>query len=116
MNNLGKTAKKSFFWSFLERLGTVGVQFLIQLLLARILVPDDYGICAILLVFVNISSICIDSGLPSALIQKADVRRIDYSSAFYVTLSLSVIIYFVLFVFSPFIAFFFGNEILKQLY
>lgn len=112
MESLAEAAKRSLFWSFLERVGTVGFQFLIQLLLARLLVPEDYGLCAILLAFINISTVFVDSGLPSALIQKEKVERIDYSSAFYLTFFASVVIYIVLFVLSPFVASFFGNDIL----
>lgn len=106
---IGKKVKNGFFWTFSERFGSRGIQFLLQLFLARILLPDDYGLCALLLAFVNISTVFINSGLNTALIQKKDADSIDFSSVFYLSFFISIIIYVTLFFASPFIASFFND-------
>lgn len=109
-SNLQKKIKNGLIWVFLERIGSKAIQFILQLLLARILVPEDYGLCALLLVFINIATILINSGFPTALIQKADSKSIDYSSVFYFSLTISIIVYILLFVYAPFIASLFGDS------
>lgn len=110
MEPIGSTVKKSMIWVFMERFGTKGVQFLLQLILARILVPEDYGLCALLLAFINIATVFIDSGLPSALIQKKDCNSLDFSSVFWVSLLIAVLAYIALLFGADGIASFFNNE------
>ena len=104
--------KKSFLWALFERIGSVGLQFVLQLIIARILLPSDYGICAILLVFVNICTLFIEGGLPAALIQQKNCSTKDYSTVFFITFVLSCVFYGVIFFLSPFIAEFFSNDII----
>lgn len=109
----GTSVKSSVFWSMLERFGSVGVQFILQLVLARILVPEDYGVCAILLVFVNIFTLLVDSGLPMALVQQKKFSQKDYSSVFYAVSLMSVVAYGVIYVSAPFCARAFNDEIIS---
>lgn len=102
-------------WTFMERIGTKVVQFSLQLLLARLLVPEDYGLCALLLAFINIATVFVNSGLNTALIQKKEADSLDFSSVLYLSLSISVIIYVILFFLSPFIADFFNDKRLSLL-
>ena len=102
--NLKSTIISSLFWKFLQTCGTSGVTFIISIILARLLLPEDYGIIALITVFIAISNIFIQSGFNTALIQNKDVTDIDYSSVFYVTLGIAAVIYAILFVSSPFIA------------
>ena len=113
-NILSKTIRNNIAWSMLERFGTVGVQFLIQLILARLLNPDDYGLCAILLVFVNIFTLLVDSGLPIALVQNKCFSQRDYSSVFYTVLGMSIVAYAIIYVSAPFCAIFFENPMITS--
>lgn len=101
---------KGFIWATLERFSSRIVLFILQLILARILVPEDYGLCALLLIFINISTILITSGFPSSLIQKKVVTSLDYSSVLYFCLTIAFLLYILLYVASPFVADFFNDE------
>lgn len=69
----------NFIWRFAERCGAQLVTAVVTLLLARILVPEDYGRTALVAVFINILQVFIDSGLGTALIQKKDADDLDFS-------------------------------------
>ncbi|MBQ7504405.1 MAG: lipopolysaccharide biosynthesis protein [Ruminococcus sp.] len=101
---MSKKVLSNFIWRFLERSGAQLVQFLVSIVLARILMPKQYGIVALLTAFIMILSIFIDSGLSSALIQKKDADEKDFSTVFFVNLALCVTLYIVLFFTAPFIA------------
>ncbi len=91
-------------WSAVERFTTQGVSFFIQLLLARLLMPSDYGIIAMLAIFLQIAQVFIDSGFANALIKKQNCSEEDYSTVFYYNLVISIIIYLLFFSFSPKVA------------
>ncbi len=99
----------SLFWKFMERGGTQGIQFIVQIILARLLLPADYGIIALVVIFIAIAGVFVRSGLNTALIQKKDADEIDFSSVFYLSLFIAVIIYIILFIVAPFIALFYGE-------
>lgn len=94
----------NFIWRFLERSGAQLVQFVVSIVLARILMPKEYGIVALLTAFIMILSIFIDSGLCSALIQKKDADDKDFSTVFFVNLALCVALYVILFFTAPLLA------------
>ena len=73
---------KSLVWKFLERGGVQGIQFILQIILARLLFPEDYGVLAILSAFIAIANIFIQGGLNTALIQKKNSDEVDFSSVF----------------------------------
>ncbi len=102
----------SLIWKFLEKSGTQGIQFVLQIILARLLLPDDYGVVAIVTVFITIANVFIQSGFNTALIQKKQVDDLDYSSVFYLSLTVALILYILLFFLSPLIAKFYNKEIL----
>ena len=89
-----------------------GVQFIVQIILARLLLPEDYGIIALIIVFTLISQVFVQSGLSTALIQKKEVTDTDYSSVFYLTLVIAVIFYALLFIAAPFIAAFYDQPLI----
>lgn len=101
-------------WKFLERFGTVGIQFVIQIILARLLSPDDYGAIALITVFITVSNVFVQNGFNTALIQRQDVQEEDYSSVFWISLLVALLCYIVLFIFSPYIADFYSIPILDQ--
>lgn len=108
-SDFGEKIKRGMYWTFGERIGTKIVQFILQLILARILVPDDYGLCALLLAFVNIASIFVNSGFGVALVQKKDADERDFSSVFYLSVSIAFFIYIVLFFSAPAISGFYND-------
>lgn len=100
MNN---SVVKGFTWKLLERFGVQGVQFLLQIVLARLLSPEHYGVLAIMIIFVNLANVFIQSGFNTALIQGKDVDDDDYSSVFWVSLLIAGVLYTVIFFASPLI-------------
>lgn len=105
----------SLIWKFLERGGVQGVQFVLSIILARLVTLEDYGIIALLLVFIQIATVFIQSGFNTALIQKKDADDLDFSSIFYLSFFVSGIVYVFLFFGAPFVAKFYKSESLTKL-
>lgn len=102
--NLKSKVLSSLIWKFLERGGTQGIQFILQLFLARLLTPDDYGKISLIVIFINIAGVFIDSGFNTALIQQKEIEEEDISSAFYTSLVVSITMYIILYFIAPIIA------------
>ena len=98
------------FWKFAERISAQLVSFIVSVVLARILVPEAYGIVAMVMVFINIANVFVTSGFSNALIQKKDADETDFSTIFYCSFAVSVVLYGVLFFTAPFIAGFYQTE------
>ncbi len=105
----------SLIWKFLERGGVQGVQFVLSIILARLVTPEDYGVIAILLVFIQIATVFIQSGFNTALIQKKESDDLDFSSIFYLSFFVAGILYVVLFFAAPFVAKFYQSDLLTKL-
>lgn len=103
---------QSLFWKVLERGGTQGIQFIVQIILARLLLPEEYGVVAIVTVFILLANVFVESGFNTALIQKKDADEIDFSSVFYMSLSVATVIYFVIYLFAPVVANFYSQPLL----
>ena len=106
------TVISSLIWKFLERGGVQGVQFILSIVLARLVSPDDYGVIALILVFIQIATVFIQSGFNTALIQKKESDDVDFSSIFYLSFFVALLCYVTLFFAAPFIAKFYNQEIL----
>lgn len=91
----------------MERFGISAIQFILQLILARLLDPEHYGILATMMVFTSFANIFIQSGFNTALIQNKDVTDEDYSSVFWLSFSIATILYCVIFITAPLIATFY---------
>ena len=102
-------------WTAVERFGSQIVQFIIGIVLARLLLPDDYGLIGMLAIFMAISQTFLDCGFANALIQKKDRDEIDYSTVFYFNLAVALILYGILFFFAPIIADFYNQPILTEI-
>lgn len=103
---------KSIIWKLMERTGVQGVQFILQLILARLLTPSEYGIISLITVFIVLGNVFIQSGFNTALIQKKDVTEEDFSSVFYLSLFVAMLLYIILFFSAPLISEFYKmNEI-----
>ncbi|HHX37329.1 MAG TPA: lipopolysaccharide biosynthesis protein, partial [Clostridiaceae bacterium] len=98
----------SLFWKLAERFGVQIIQFLLQIVLARLLSPDHYGVLALMITFIAIANVFIQSGFNTALIQGKEIKDEDFSSVFWLTLSVAAIIYIILFFSAPFIGQFFN--------
>lgn len=107
-NNYKKSVITSLVWKLLERGGTQGIQFVVQIVLARLLLPEDYGTIALITIVINVANVFVQSGFNTALIQKKDANSIDFSSVFYFTVVFSSFIYLILYIFSPVISEFYG--------
>lgn len=110
-----KTVLTNLFWRFAERSGAQGVSFLVQLVLARLLMPEDYGVVAIVTVITNILGVFVDSGFANALIQKKDVDDVDFSTVFYTNVAFCIFLYAVLFAVAPLMGSFYHNPQLVPL-
>ena len=102
----------SLIWKYLEQCSLQVAQFLITIVLARLLMPDDYGVIALVSIFMSIASVFVSSGLSSALIQKKDADALDFSSVFWLSLCIALLVYMLLFFATPFIAAFYDKQIL----
>ena len=105
---------KGVGWSFIDNLSSSGVSFLVGLVLARLLTPSEYGIMAILTIFIAVSNSIVDSGFSNALIRKTDVKRVDYNTVFLFNLVVSGLLYVVLFFAAPAISVFFKEPLLVE--
>lgn len=96
------------FWKFGERILAQGVSFAVSVVLSRLLLPDDYGIVAIVLIFINIANVFVTSGFSTALVQNKKANDVDFSTNFICSLIMSFVVYGVMFAVSPLIAKFYG--------
>ena len=101
---------KNFMWRLAERVGAQGVKLLVELVLARILLPEQYGLIAMITVFITVFNVFVDSGLGNALIQKKDADELDFASVFWFNVFWCVVLYGVLFLLSPSIAAFYQRD------
>lgn len=104
------------FWSFINLTSNYGVQFGVQIVLARILSPNDFGLIGILSVFIALSQSIVDSGFSNALIREVNTTNVDYSTVFYFNLSMSVVLYGLLFLVAPFIGNYFNEPMIVHLF
>lgn len=103
------TTVKNFIWRFAERCGAQLVTFVVSIVLARILSPDDYGTVALVTVFTTILQVFVDSGLGVALIQKKNADDLDFSSVFYFNFVVCIVLYAGTFFAAPIIASFYND-------
>lgn len=106
---------KGVAWSGIDNVSQMGITFVIGIILARLLTPDDYGLLGIILIFSSICTALINAGFTTALIRKPDATDDDYNTSFIVNLVLSFLFYALIYASSPLIAEFFGREELINL-
>ena len=97
-------------WSAVDNVSQYVVSFLVSIVLARLLSPDDYGLIGIIAIFTAVCTAIINGGLFDALIRKKDVTEADYNTVFIVNIVISLFLYVIIFFSSPLIASFFGRE------
>lgn len=113
-SSLKQKTISGIIWSSFQRFGTMGISFISNIVLARLLTPDDYGCIGMLMIFIALSNTFIDGGFGSALIQKKRPTTEDYSTIFYWNIFLSVFLYAVLFSCASIIADFYNIALLTK--
>ena len=100
----------NIIWRSLHSIGTKGIEFIVQIILARLLMPEDFGILAILAIFSSLANTIVNNGLGTSLLQKKNATETDFSTVFFIELILSIFVYCLLFVLAPTIANYYENE------
>ncbi|MDO4266849.1 MAG: lipopolysaccharide biosynthesis protein [Eubacteriales bacterium] len=106
---------KGLFWKLLENGGAQGVQFVITILLARLLTPSEYGVVGIIMIFIVIANVFVQSGFSTALVQKRQADAVDFSSVCYFELAAAGVMYVVLYAAAPAIASFYRLPVLNPI-
>jgi len=109
-SSLRNKATNGVLWSAADRFSVQGVQFILGLVLARLLSPTDYGMIGMLAIFFAISQTFVDSGFSTALIQKNKCTNEDFSSVFYINVLIGFVVYFTLYILAPLIESFFNTQ------
>lgn len=113
--SLLKKSYKSTIWSFVENISHELVSFGLSIILARLLMPADFGIIGLTTIFVTISNVLVDSGFGNALIRKVDRNQNDCSTAFLFNIGIGCLSYFAIFIISPFAADFYKVPVLTNI-
>lgn len=103
----------NLIWKFSERLSSQLVSFIVSIIIARILSPSDYGLIAMTMIFINLSYILIDGGFSSALIQKKEADKLDFSTIFWFSIIFATVLYLLIYVSAPYITSFYGSQYMQ---
>lgn len=112
MKSERSTVVKSFLWKLLERCSVQIVTFIVTIVLARLLMPEEYGIVALITIFIALAEVIADGGFNTALIQKKDADALDFSTVFYFSMVVAICLYGLLFLSAPLIAGFYNQPLL----
>lgn len=107
--------KKGIVWSAIEKFSVQGIQFILSIIIARLIEPSAYGAIVIAMVFINFANLFIESGFKDALVQKIDRNERDYHTIFIFNLIIAIILYFVIFVLSNWISAYYDNPELESI-
>lgn len=110
--SLKKQTVSGLFWKMAERIGSQFIRMVVMIVLARILMPEDYGAIALVMVFISICDVILINGLSSPLIQKKDADSLDFSTIFYCSIALGFVLFLIVYASAPSIALFYDMEIL----
>jgi O-antigen/teichoic acid export membrane protein len=105
-------AYKGVFWTFIDTFFSKGLSIISSIILARLLLPEAFGIMGMIYVFTAVAGALIDSGLPASLIRNTNVNDKDYSTIFFANIVFSIVIYLILYFAAPYIAVFYNKELL----
>lgn len=109
MDNIKAKTIFSLIWKLFERGGRAVVELVVQVVMARLLTPEEFGQLSIMLVFVNLGNVVVQSGMNTALIQVQSVRRVDCSTVFWLSFGISALLYLLVFLAAPMIAEFYSS-------
>lgn len=105
--SLKKAATSGLVWTFLDTAVSRGIGLIASILLARLLVPEDFGLMGMIYIITSVSATLVDSGLTASLIRTKNISSLDYSTIFYTNISVSILLYIIVYVIAPFIAAFY---------
>ena len=111
-NSLKRSVISNLIWKFGERIGAQCVSLVVSIVLARLLMPSDYGMVTMVTIFITIANVLVSSGFGESLVQKNDADNLDFSTIFYFEIFFSVTIYAILFMLAPYIARFYNEPVL----
>ena len=114
--DIRKSVTSGFMWSFGERILAQSVSFIVSIVLARILMPEECGVLSFLLVFINIANVFVSNGFGEALIQKKNSDEKDFSTIFWCSHLFSWVLYIIIFLLAPFISKVYNNELYTDSY
>lgn len=115
MNEVEKLKEKTIsglFWRFGERITAQLITFLVSIVLARILLPKEYGLIAIVTIFINIANVFVTSGLGTSLVQKKNADKKDFDTMFWASFLISIILYILIFFAAPLLGLLYKNKLL----
>ncbi|TVZ28225.1 O-antigen/teichoic acid export membrane protein [Gillisia sp. Hel_I_86] len=115
MPNLKSQAVFGLVWTFAQQFGTQLVSFIVSIFLARLLLPEQFGLIGMIAVFIHVGDALLKSGLTQSLIRNTDIEQDDYATVFYYNLGASIILYFVAYFSAPLIANFYEEPVLTPL-
>jgi len=113
--SLKQQAISGIIWTFAQQFSVQIINFGVQIILARLLMPDDFGLIAMIIVFISIGQRLMDGGMTTSLIRTKNPDQLDYSTVFVTNFIVSIGIYLLIFVAAPFIASFYDQEVLKNI-
>lgn len=113
--SLGSQAVNGAFWTYLQQFGTLGIQFIVTTILARLLEPAEFGLIGMITVFVQISHMLVQGGMTQSLIRTKSITNDDLSTVFYFNLGISTLLYGVLYICAPYIAAFYKQGVLVDI-
>lgn len=111
-DSLKRSVLSNLIWKFGERIGAQCVSFVVSIVLARLLMPEDYGLVTMVTIFITIANVFVSNGFGESLVQKKDADNIDFSTIFYFEIVFSTGIYLILFLIAPYIADFYNEPVL----
>jgi len=114
-SSLKQKTISGLIWSFIDSFALQGITFVIGIILARLLLPSEFGLIGMIGIFIAISTSFINSGFGAALIRKKDCTDKDYSTVFYYNLAVGILFYLVIFLLAPAISRFFNEPQLIRL-
>jgi O-antigen/teichoic acid export membrane protein len=112
--SLKEKTVKGVLWSSINRFSSQGISFVFSMLIARMLMPSDYGVVAMLGIFMAVSGYFVDSGFGTALVRKLDRTETDFSTVFYFNIVVALFFYGLLWLASPYIADFYDLPLLED--
>lgn len=115
MSSVKEDTLKGVKWTALEKFSVQGITFILGIIIARLLSPDDYGVVGMLAIFMAIGDSFVDSGFANALVRKIDRTETDYSTVFYFNIIIGVLSYLLLCLCAPWIADFYDTPVLESI-
>ena len=113
--SLRKKSVLGVFWVFIQQFSNQAVTFIISVILARLLMPSDFGLIGMVAVFMSVSQILLNSGLTQSLIRESEPTQSDYSTVFYFNIGVGIVLYIILFFAAGLIADFYSQPILTDI-